>query len=243
MLNRQAFLIALQFLTVIPVKLDPPVSSEAMGRSLLFYPLVGLLTGLILVVTASLLSSHNVLVSAALILTLWVVLTGGLHLDGLADSSDAWLGGLGDKAKTLAIMKDPACGPIGVLALLLVVLLKFVSITALLESQQTYALIWAVVLARTAMPLLFLTTPYQRQQGLASTLRSAMPQTAIRGVLLITFIITVLLAGVGVVAITLIVFLLLRYLMERRLGGFTGDTAGAMIELLETTILLFFVLS
>lgn len=243
MLNRQAFLIALQFLTIIPVKLDPPVSSEAMGRSLLFYPLVGLLTGLILVVTASLLSSHNVLVSAALILTLWVVLTGGLHLDGLADSSDAWLGGLGDKAKTLAIMKDPACGPIGVLALLLVVLLKFVSITALLESQQTYALIWAVVLARTAMPLLFLTTPYQRQQGLASTLRSAMPQTAIWGVLLITFIITVLLAGVGVVAITLIVFLLLRYLMERRLGGFTGDTAGAMIELLETTILLFFVLS
>lgn len=243
MLNRQAFLIALQFLTIFPVKLNTSVSSEAMGRSLLFYPLVGLILGAVLIAIALLLSTQNPFVSAALVLTLWVVVTGGLHLDGLADSSDAWLGGLGDKARTLAIMKDPACGPIGVLALLLVLLLKFVAITTLIETQQATALVWAVVLARTAMPLLFLTTNYQREQGLGSAMRAAMPEDATRAVLLITAAVTVLLAGFGVVVITLVVFMLLRYLMERRLGGFTGDTAGAMIELLETTALLFFVLS
>lgn len=243
MLNRQAFLIALQFLTIFPVKLSTPVCSAAMGRSLLFYPLVGLLVGTFLVAIELLLSTQSPLVSAALVLTLWIVLTGGLHLDGLADSSDAWLGGLGDKARTLAIMKDPACGPIGVLALLLVLLLKFVAIVSLVEMQQTLALVWVVVLARLAMPLLFLTTHYQREHGLGSAMRAAMPENAVRAMLLITTAILVLLAGFGVVLVTLVVFLLLRYLMERRLGGFTGDTAGAMIELLETTVLLFFVLS
>jgi adenosylcobinamide-GDP ribazoletransferase len=74
-------------------------------------------------------------------------------------------------------------------------------------------------------------------------MRAAMPENAVRAMLLVATAILVLLAGVGVVLVTLVVFLLLRYLMERRLGGFTGDTAGAMIELLETTVLLFFVLS
>lgn len=243
MLNRQAFLVALQFLTIFPVKLNSPVSSAVMGRSLVFYPLVGLLLGVVLIAIELLWSAQDTLVSAALILTLWVVLTGGLHLDGLADSSDAWLGGLGDKARTLAIMKDPACGPTGVLALLLVLLLKFVAIVALIDTQQSLALLWAVLLARTAVPLLFLTTPYQREQGLGSAMRTAMSKDAVRKMLLITAAAAVLLGGIGVVLVTLFVFLLLRYLMERRLGGFTGDTAGAMIELLETTVLLFFVLS
>jgi adenosylcobinamide-GDP ribazoletransferase len=243
MLNRQAFLIAFQFLSIFPVKLTTPVSSAAMGRSLLFYPLVGLLMGSVLLAAAMLLSSQTTLVSAALILTLWVVITGGLHLDGLADSSDAWLGGLGDKARTLAIMKDPACGPIGVLALVLVVLLKFVAIVSLIDSEQTVALLWAVMLARLAMPLLFLTTPYQRASGLASAMHQALPESALRSMLLLVTLATLMLANVGVVLVSLLVFLLLRYLMERRLGGFTGDTAGAMIELLETTVLLYFVLS
>lgn len=243
MLNRQAFLIALQFLTIFPVKLTTPVSSAAMGRSLLFYPFVGLLMGGVLLAATLLLSAQSTLVSAALILTLWVVITGGLHLDGLADSSDAWLGGLGDKARTLAIMKDPACGPIGVLALVLVLLLKFVAIASLIDTEQTTALLWALVLARLAMPLLFITTTYQRASGLASAMHQAMPESALRRMLLLVTVATMLLADVGVVLVSLLVFLLLRYLMERRLGGFTGDTAGAMIELLETTVLLYFVLS
>jgi adenosylcobinamide-GDP ribazoletransferase len=93
------------------------------------------------------------------------------------------------------------------------------------------------------MPLLFITTPYQRASGLASAMHQSMPESALRRMLLLVTVATLLLADVGVVLVSLLVFLLLRYLMERRLGGFTGDTAGAMIELLETTVLLYFVLS
>ena len=151
----RALLIALQFLTILPVRLQGEFSAQDMGRSLLFYPLVGLLIGIVLSLLGWSLTSQLPMVSAILVLAVWVILTGALHLDGLADSADAWLGGIGDKAKTLSIMKDPAAGPIAVVMIVLVLLIKFVMLTVLLSQQNWWALIWSVILARTALPLLF----------------------------------------------------------------------------------------
>lgn len=108
----RAFLVALQFLTRLPVRLRAAPSEEELGRSLLFYPLVGLLIGMLLTTLAMAISAAGIsdLLGAALVLAAWVVLTGGLHLDGLADSADAWSGGRGDRERTLAIMKDPYWG-------------------------------------------------------------------------------------------------------------------------------------
>ena len=118
------FLIALQFLTTFPIQLKQMPTQQQNGQSLLFYPVVGLIIGLILAVLALLLQAlPNVLLSS-LILVFWIWLSGGLHLDGLADSADAWVGGFGDKERTLAIMKDPACGPIGVLSLIILCAIK-----------------------------------------------------------------------------------------------------------------------
>ena len=83
------------------------------------------------------------LLHAALLLTAWVLLSGGLHLDGLADSADAWLGGFGDRERTLTIMKDPRSGPIAVVTLGLVLLLKFTALVALIEQHNGAALILA----------------------------------------------------------------------------------------------------
>ncbi|OUR88518.1 adenosylcobinamide-GDP ribazoletransferase, partial [Methylophaga sp. 42_8_T64] len=91
----QPFLIALQFLTTLPVKVAVPVANKQLGQSLLFYPIVGFIIAVILISLASLLTSQSSYVAAILVLISWVILTGGLHLDGLADSADAWLGGLG----------------------------------------------------------------------------------------------------------------------------------------------------
>lgn len=102
------FWIALQFLSSLPVRLPGMPAAEQMGRSLLFYPVVGLLFGVLLWAFDSLLAASPLLLHAALLLTLWVLLSGALHLDGLADSADAWLGGFGDRERTLTIMKDPA---------------------------------------------------------------------------------------------------------------------------------------
>jgi len=237
-----SLLIAIQFLTIVPVRLNSELTEQAIGRSLLFYPLVGLLIGIVLSLLAGSLSAQPAMVAASLLLLVWVVITGALHLDGLADSADAWLGGIGDKARTLSIMKDPAAGPIAVATLVLVLLLKFVMLTVLLTQQNWAALIWSVILARTALPLLFLTTDYVRPQGLGSILKQQQSATYTRRLLLAVSLIAFFSIGLYALLFALAVFLLLRYMMERRLNGFTGDTAGAMVELLETVLLIFFVL-
>ncbi|KOX66360.1 cobalamin synthase, partial [Pseudomonas psychrophila] len=89
------FWIALQFLSSLPIRLPGMPQPQEMGRSLLFYPLVGLLFGLLLWGLNALLTDAPLMLHAALLLTAWVLLSGGLHLDGLADSADAWLGGFG----------------------------------------------------------------------------------------------------------------------------------------------------
>lgn len=238
----KSFLIALQFLTILPVQLKGTLTDKEIGHSLLFYPVVGLLIGLVLGLLAWSLNAQLPMVSAILVLTVWVTLSGALHLDGLADSADAWLGGIGDKAKTLLIMKDPAAGPIAVVTIVLVLLIKFVMLTVLLSQQNCWELIWSVILARTALPLLFLTTDYVRPRGLGSILKQQQSAIHTRRLMLIVGVLALFSIGLFPLLFGLLVFLLLRYLMERRLNGFTGDTAGAMVELLEAAFLIFFVL-
>jgi adenosylcobinamide-GDP ribazoletransferase len=234
----QPLLIALQFLTILPVKVAEPLDNKQLGQSLLFYPIVGLIIASILIVAATMLNDHSSIVSAVLLLVIWVTLTGGLHLDGLADSADAWLGGMGDKEKTLSIMKDPTSGPIAVSLLILVLLTKLIMLSELISQQNWLAIILAITLARTALPLLFLTTPYVRQNGIAALLIKHQPQRTTKYVVLSVALLSILLGGLWLLLLAFAVFLLLRYAMQQRLGGATGDTAGAMVELLEVFILI-----
>ncbi|EIK93684.1 cobalamin synthase [Pseudomonas sp. M47T1] len=235
------FWIALQFLSSLPVRLAGMPPPQAMGRSLLCYPLVGLLFGGLLWMLSGLLAGSPPLLHAALLLAAWVLLSGGLHLDGLADSADAWLGGFGDRARTLEIMKDPRSGPIAVVTLVLVLLLKFCALLAVVDSGQAHILLIAPLLGRLSLLGLFLSTPYVRAGGLGQALADHLPRAAGRGVVLVSAIACVLLAGskaVLVLAVALVTFLYLRRQMVRRLGGTTGDTAGALLELLEMAALI-----
>jgi adenosylcobinamide-GDP ribazoletransferase len=239
------FWIALQFLSSLPIRLSGMPPPAELGRSLLFYPAVGLLFGLLLTGMSCLLEGTSPLLHAALLLSIWVMLSGGLHLDGLADSADAWLGGFGDRERTLSIMKDPRSGPIAVVTLVLVLLVKFTAILALLEAGSPMGLLLAPMLARTAMLGLFLGTPYVRAGGLGQALADHLPRSAARRVLAISALGCVVLAGGNGLLAVLVAggcFFWLRHLMLRRLGGTTGDTAGAMLELLEVAVLLTFAL-
>jgi len=234
------FWIALQFLSSLPIRLPGMPEPRELGRSLLFYPLVGLLFGAILWAVNWLLLGTPTLLHAALLLSLWVLLSGGLHLDGLADSADAWLGGFGDRERTLTIMKDPRSGPIAVVTLVLVLLLKFTALLALIEQPYSLALIIVPLIGRSALLGLFLTTPYVRAGGLGQALADHLPRSAGKQVLAVSALACVLIAGLsGVVAVVLAAlgFVWLRQVMLRRLGGTTGDTAGAMLELLEVGVL------
>jgi adenosylcobinamide-GDP ribazoletransferase len=234
------FWIALQFLSSLPIRLPGMPTPQELGRSLLFYPLVGLLFGAILWALNWLLLGAPLLLHAALLLTVWVLLSGALHLDGLADSADAWLGGFGDRERTLTIMKDPRSGPIALVTLVLVLLLKFAALLALIEQQHSIFLIVVPLISRSAMLGLFLTTPYVRAGGLGQALADHLPRMAGWQVLAVSAAGCVLIAGfsgVLAVAVAAVIFLWLRQLMLRRLGGTTGDTAGAMLELMEMTVL------
>lgn len=234
------FWIALQFLSSLPIRLPGMPEPKELGRSLLFYPLVGLLFGLILWGMNIALAGAPLLLHAALLLTVWVLLSGALHLDGLADSADAWLGGFGDRERTLTIMKDPRSGPIAVVTLVLVLLLKFAALLALIEQGQGAVLLIVPLLGRAALLGLFLTTPYVRAGGLGQALADHLPRTAGWRVLALSALGCLLLGGMinGLVAllIAIAVFAWLRQVMIRRLGGSTGDTAGALLELLEMAV-------
>jgi adenosylcobinamide-GDP ribazoletransferase len=234
-------LIALQFLTLLPIELQPPPGDVESGRSLLYYPLVGLLIGLVLAACGLMFDGISSLLLSALLLSLWVGLSGGLHLDGLADSADAWLGGYGDRERTLAIMHDSRSGPLAVVVLVMLLLLKFVALESLVSQHAIALLILPPVLGRTALVALFLTTPYVRPGGLGSRLARHMPKGASLVVVLMVALLVILTLGrmgIYLLLATVVSFLLLRRLMSRRLGGTTGDTAGALLELTETVVLI-----
>lgn len=179
-------------------------------------------------------------VNAAIVLTAWILLTGGLHLDGLSDSADAWVGGMSDRTRTLAIMKDPNCGPMGVIAIVLIILLKFVALYTLIQALQSVALLASIVLARTSLVLLFLTTPYVRNIGLGSCLAANhSSRWCILIISAVCFLITFFVEnGFFYIVSAVMVFLLLRQAMMNRIGGTTGDTAGGLVEVVETIVLI-----
>ena len=240
------FFIAVQFLTRIPVPSTHDVNNRHVGYSVLFYPLVGLIIGAILAALHALLSNAPGMLTATLLLVTWIFITGGLHLDGLADSADACIGGLGDRERTLAIMKDPCCGPMGVVALVAVLLMKFAALTTLVTTGAWVALLIAPVLARTALPALFVTTPYVRVNGLGTPIAAHLPRGAAIAVVGMVLIATLLLTGLHNVWLLIgatFVFFSLRAMMIKRIGGTTGDTAGALVEMLETSTLVIAALS
>ncbi len=232
----KSFLLALQFLTRIPLRINVGDDPALAGRSLLWYPLVGGLMGVVLYGIAVLMANQSGLLTAAMILIIWVLITGGLHLDGLADSADAWAGGYGDKEKTLAIMKDPHVGSFAVVMLVLVLILKFAALGELAKSDNLIYLIITPMLARSAAVFLFLTTPYVRQNGLGSNMALHLPHTAAIIVLLLFVVPVIILQSIAVVA-AILVLAGLRYLMLKRIGGMTGDTIGASIEIVEVVVL------
>lgn len=239
------FWIALQFLTVLPIELKTMPTAQQNGRAILFYPLVGLIIGSVLFLISCLLVKLPVLLLAAIIMTLWIWLTGGLHLDGLADTADAWVGGFGDKLRTLQIMKDPSCGPIGVLSLVIICLLKFVLIYVLIEQHQTLFLVFVPVFGRVVPSILFLTTPYVREKGLGRSLTDHLPKMTSWIIAGLVLLLALYWEWQGLIAIIgfLIGLVYLRHLFIKRIGGITGDTVGAAIELSETVLLFSFVVS
>ncbi len=233
-------LAALQFLTIIPVKRR--FSAGQLGRSTVYFPVVGLIIGLILAALNYLLSlvlPPNV-VNALLVVSL-VVLSGGLHLDGLADTCDG-LAKQGTPAERRRVMHDSRVGGFGVIGIALVLLVKYISLNSLPPSLMTFSLIIAPVISRWAMVYAIFAYPYGRASGLGKAFKRA---TGWQELVIATLIALVLTAGLlklaGVVVLFLVWLLTMAVAvyLKRKFAGLTGDTYGAINEVAESTVFIF----
>lgn len=232
---------ALLFLTILPLTASAG-SAQQLGRSMAYFPLIGLGLGLLLAgADYLLLIFFPPAVGALLVLLLLIYATGALHLDGVADTADGMYG-IRDRATRLRIMKDSRVGAMGVVALLCLLLLKVVTLTAIPPEVRWQVLIALPVVGRWMMVALAVLAPYARSEG--GTGSVFVEATGRRELWIATLILAPVLLGFFrlwgltlLAALCLAVFLLERY-FRARLGGVTGDILGAVCEWSEAVFLL-----
>jgi adenosylcobinamide-GDP ribazoletransferase len=236
------FILALTFLTIVPFPRKGTTYSELdFGRATAYFPLIGLMLGVTLYLAYELIGTVWSALTAHVFITFtWVLLTGGLHLDGLADIVDGFFGGLTQEER-LAIMKDSRVGVFGVIALIFCLLLKIAFLGELQGQALSHALILAPILGRWAMVLSIQFMPAARSEGMGHSIKqhSSWQELVIATIMTVGF--TLLLEGWrGLAICVLLAFAvaLLGWSITRRLGGMTGDTYGALCELSELVVLL-----
>lgn len=234
----RSLFIAVQFLTRLPVPVRDATERE-IGRSALFFPIVGILVGGILF-GAYLLSSlvFPPMMARILPLIVLILVSGAFHLDGLADTVDALYGGR-DRDDALRIMKDPHVGVMGVIAIACVLLLKAAALVTLPEAVFRGALVAVPIVGHCAM-VAVLAWPYARPSGLGKVFadhhRAVDVAFAAAVVILVAFV-TLKFAGVGALLGATLSGAVLLGLVWRKIRGVTGDVSGAVNELSETGFL------
>lgn len=238
----KSFVFAFQHLTRIHLA-EVAFDQRQLGRSGMYFPLVGLILGLLLVLTdwlAGLLFPPTA--AAAAILVGLVVLTGGIHLDGFMDTVDGVFSGR-SRERMLEIMKDSRIGAFGALGVFCLLLFKFSLITGL--TGRTYqALIMMTVLGRWAMTYAIARFPYARNEGMGKlhSLHTGNFELAVAS--LTALVIVAATGGLGGMVIfcaSLSFVHLICVYLNRVLGGLTGDIYGFLNEITEVFILALFI--
>jgi adenosylcobinamide-GDP ribazoletransferase len=244
------FAAAVRFLSLLPVpgsaqlfNKDESVPHIVVGCE--YFPVVGMLLAFPLWLFTFILTQlvpHLVL--AALLVAALVILTGGLHLDGLMDTSDG-LFGSSTRERKLEIMHDSRVGSFGVLAGICILLLKFALFASLKVSVLPLALLIALPSARWAMVVVLRVFPSARATGLGAAFHQAVTtkRLLITGIIsLVIVLIAGQLFGLIIWIVASVTSLLLGFWMTRSLGGLTGDTYGAIEEVTEGVALLLLVM-
>lgn len=236
----RALISALRTLTLLPI---PGKDAPHLASALPFFPAVGVLIGLIVVSALYAISLTGWTTGAGVLAMLVTVLiTRGLHIDGLADVTDA-LGASRNRDRRLEIMKDPHTGAFGVMAIAADLLLKAVALSHLAAHNQWAIAILPFIVSRTAQVMLAATLPYARAEGgkAGAFVAEARPHHLILALLAATaFCIAASgLPGVLTLLQGLVAAFLLRLWMKHHFGGVTGDLLGASNELIETGLLTF----
>jgi adenosylcobinamide-GDP ribazoletransferase len=242
----KTFLTALSVLTALPLNRLTAISDDDLARSTLFFPVVGFMIGFLLMGVTQWLSpilSPEPL--SAVLLVVSILLTGGLHLDGLADLCDGLAAG-GGRERILAVMKDSRIGAFGVMGLVIVLLLKYSLFLEVIRHGWLRSFLIMGVLSRWAMVLAAFSGRYARDEGTARPFIGKIRRPWFIGSTAITVgFAWVIFKGPGLLTLLpvfLFVLLFLQYL-KSKMGGLTGDALGALNEGVEVLVLLLIVIT
>ncbi len=238
------FILAIQFLTRLPTPQLHDFKPEYLAQSARWFPLVGLIIGGLLLMVGWPAAQIDPWLSAWLMLMLWVLVTGGLHLDGLADLSDALGASHRDPARFWAVMKDPHLGSFGVLSLIMQLSGKLIMLMLLAKSGQWWGIVLAPIWARWGI-YIWQQLPDIRQADPSSSLSE--PFTWYRPRFALWVWLIALVAGSlwlsPICILALIPIGLYRIWLKKQLGGVSGDCLGTGVEITELTILILLVCS
>ncbi|MCM3722012.1 adenosylcobinamide-GDP ribazoletransferase [Solibacillus isronensis] len=242
------FLLAWQFFSAVPIKKQLDMNSKSVTWMYGFLPIVGLLIGAIIssgVLILSRYSEISELLLAILIVIGLIVLTGGLHLDGWIDMSDAFFS-YGEKEKRLEILDDPRTGAFGVISVFCLLVLKIgVIYEMLLHGQLAIVpfLIFIPFIARMGMLLYFVTMQPAKEKGLAAYFKGIVIQNKLAVLIGVQSILAfVCWFYIGVFSLFILVVVMLfavfiyRNWSKKHFGGVTGDLLGALGEGLEVVL-------
>jgi len=236
----KSFLLALQFLTIAPIRIKK-IRDEHMGWAIVYFPVIGLLLGLVLCGVNYLLISaqFDPLAVNIILVVLLIAITGALHLDGLSDAFDGLFSGKKGQ-EILNIMRDPHVGSMGVLAVISILLLKISFLSAVRPETKNLALLLMCVLSRWSMALSLFSFPYAREDGKAKIFVVGMNKKIFVAATLmaigVTFIISRTIGPIAF-ALTAVFAYLADLWVKKKIGGITGDTIGAVSEVSEIVVL------
>ncbi len=248
--NIQQFVFAIQFLTRIPVPVKINYKDELPAKSMAYYPLVGAVLGIVLICIDIIISGlfpHSIV--NILILIIFIYLTGGLHLDGFMDSIDGLFSGRGED-RVLEIMHDSRTGAFGVIAVILLILLKYLLLVELVTIYRYPVIFLMPVISR--WHLVFAANNYPLAGGskLGSNFSKYLTWKQLAAAtfwLILLAVLVYIITGFPPCFIIIIftvcwLFTLLfaRY-VQKKIEGLTGDIYGAINELLEVLVLLTFI--
>lgn len=242
------FLLAWQFFSAIPVKKSFKMNAKTVTWMYAFLPILGLLMGGVYALTAYGLFTYSgisPLLLAIILVVGMIVVTGGLHLDGWIDMSDAYFS-YGDKEKRLAILDDPRTGAFGVISVMCLLLLKIGFVYEAIVQGNLAILPFLVCipfLARIGVLTIFLTTATSKETGLAAYFKGVIlkRQLSISVALLCVsyIVIWIAIANYSMIILLLAVFIgvyLYRKWIVKNFGGVSGDLLGAHCEGMEVLL-------
>ncbi|MEM9027048.1 MAG: adenosylcobinamide-GDP ribazoletransferase [Pseudomonadota bacterium] len=236
-MNLRGLAVALQFFTTLPAPTVRDYVDNDLARSAVWLPTVGLLIGSLVAAAIAVSATVSPVLAALLGLIVWVRVTGGLHLDGLADASDGLAASHRQPDRFLKVARDPNIGAFGVIAICLVIAAKIALIAIIVHDYGTTAVI-AIVLVPAWARWIALTTAWALpaiDNGRAATFKGGLTPTGITVNAAMLTIASGLTAPGLVIAVLLVVGAVAFW--QSRLGGLSGDCLGATIEVSEATLL------